>query len=92
MNKIYNSEVWGSYHISSDRLSTRAFDLDNIFKSLQCEKRHCDLKFSKFLLGVHKKSVNFAVLSELGRFPLHFNIVISLVKYWYRLVTFHMNL
>jgi hypothetical protein len=81
---LYNSEVWGSYHISSDRLNTRAFDLDNIFKSLQCEKLH--LKFSNFLLGVHKKSVNFAVLFELGRFPLHFNIVISLVKYWYRLV------
>ena len=87
---LYNSEVWGSYHISSDRLNTRAFDLDNIFKSLQCEKLH--LKFSNFLLGVHKKSVNFAVLFELGRFPLLFNIVISLVKYWYRLVTFQMNL
>jgi hypothetical protein len=55
-----------------------------IFLSLQYEKLH--LKFSKYLLGVHKKSVNFAVLSELGRFPLHFNIVISLVIYWYRLV------
>ena len=65
-------------------MNTRAFDLDNIFKNLQCEKLH--LKFSKFLLGVHKKSVNFAVLSELGRSPLHFNIVISRVKYWYRLV------
>jgi hypothetical protein len=71
---FYNSEVWGSYHISIDRLNTRAFDLDNIFKSLQCEKLH------------HKKSVNFAEFSELGRSPLHFNIVISLVKYWYRLV------
>jgi hypothetical protein len=30
--------------------------------------------------------LHFAVLSELDRFPLHFNIVISLVKYWYRLV------
>jgi hypothetical protein len=75
---LYNSEVWGSYNISSDRLNTRAFDLDKIFKSLQCEKLHL-----KFYLGVHKKSINFAVLSELGRFPLHFNIVISLVKYWH---------
>jgi hypothetical protein len=82
---LYNSEVWGSYNISSDRLNkTRVFDRDNIFKGLQCEKLH--LKFSKFLLGVHKKSVNFTVLSESGRSPLHLNIVISLVKYWYRLV------
>ena len=63
---LYNSEVWGSYNISSDRLNTRAFDLDKIFKSLQCEKLHL-----KFVLGVHKKSVNFTVLSQLGRFPLH---------------------
>ena len=52
---LYNSEVWGSYNtcIPSDRLNTRAFDLDNIFKSFQCEKLHH--KFSKFLLGVHKE-------------------------------------
>ena len=66
---LYNSEVWGSYNMSSDRLNTRVCDLDNILKSLQCEKLH--LKFSKFLLGVHKKSQNFTVLSELGRFRLH---------------------
>ena len=64
---LYNSEVWDSYNISSDRLNTRVFDLDNICKSLQYEKLH--LKFLKFLLGVHKKSVNFTVLSELGRSP-----------------------
>ena len=64
---LCNSEVWGSYNISSDRLNTRVFDLDNIFKSLQCVK--LNLKFKKFLLEVHKKSVNFTVLSELGRFP-----------------------
>ena len=49
---LYNSEVWGSYNIFSNRLNkTRVFDRDNIFKGLQCEKLH--LKFSKCLLGVH---------------------------------------
>ena len=33
---------------------------------------------------VHKKSVNFAVLAELGRFPLHYDILKSLINYWYR--------
>jgi hypothetical protein len=43
--------------------------IDQIFSKLHCEKLH--LKFCKFLLGVHKISTNFAVQSELGRFPLH---------------------
>ena len=32
-----------------------------------------------------RKYHNFAVLSELGRFPLHYDIVRSLIRYWYRL-------
>ena len=34
---------------------------------------------------IHKKATNFAVLSELGRFPLHFDIIKSKIRYWYRL-------
>jgi hypothetical protein len=36
-------------------------------------------------LGLNKKSMNHASLSELGRHPLHYNIVKSLLKYCYRL-------
>ncbi len=79
---LYNSEIWGSYCASNAKLRT-TFDVDNIFKNVQCEKLH--IKFSKFILGVHKKSVNFAVLSELGRFPLYYDIVKSIIRYWYRL-------
>jgi hypothetical protein len=42
-----------------------------------CEKIH--LKFCKFILGVHKRTTNIAVLSELGRFPLYFNIIKVLI-------------
>lgn len=80
---LYNSEVWGSYNVSFKKLSNNSFNPDEFFKNLQCEKLH--LKFSKWVLGVHKKSVNFAVLSELGRFPLHFDILKYLISYWYRL-------
>jgi hypothetical protein len=38
-----------------------------------CEK--FNIKFSKFILGVHKKSSNFAVLGELGRYPLYIIII-----------------
>ena len=34
------------------------------------------LNFCKFILGVHKKKTPiFAVLSELGRFPLYYDII-----------------
>jgi hypothetical protein len=48
-----------------------------------CEKIH--LKFCKFILGVHKRTTNIAVLSVLGRFPLYFNIIKCMLLYWYRL-------
>lgn len=46
-------------------------DLEQIYSKLYSEKMH--QKFGKYILGVHKKAT--AVLSELGRHPLYFNIV-----------------
>jgi hypothetical protein len=50
--------------------------LDQIYLNLEIEKLH--IKFSK-------RATNFATLSELGRFPLHFDIIKSMIRYWYRL-------
>jgi hypothetical protein len=41
--------------------------------------------YSKRVLGVHQKSTNFAVLSELGRFPIHYQIIKQMLGYWHRL-------
>ena len=57
--------------------------LDKVYSNLFCDQLH--IKFCKFILGAHKKSTNFAILSELGRFPLHFDVTNSMIKYWYRL-------
>jgi hypothetical protein len=43
-----------------------------------CEKLY--IKFSKSILGVHKKSSNFAVLGELGRYPLYITIINTILK------------
>ena len=43
------------------------------------------MKFCKLLLGVGKRATNLATLSELGRFPLHFDITKSMIRYWHRL-------
>jgi hypothetical protein len=35
--------------------------------------------------GGYLRTTNIAVLSELGRFPLYFNIIKDMLLYWYRL-------
>lgn len=44
-----------------------------------------NLRYMKYILGVNKKSSNLAVLGELGRFPLYFSVVLSMLKYWFRI-------
>ena len=44
-----------------------------------------DFKYLKYILGINKKSINLAVLSELGRYPLYFSIVLPMLKYWFRI-------
>ncbi len=47
------------------------------------EKVHSS--FCKFVLGVSKFSSNYAVLGELGRFPIEHRIMVSHILYWLRL-------
>ena len=51
-----------------------------IYDKCQAEKLH--LKFCKYILGVHSKATNIAVLSELGRLPSYYKIVKAMVKYY----------
>ena len=44
-----------------------------------------NIKYCKFILGVHKSSSNQAVLGKLGRFPLFIDIIINLFKYYKRI-------
>ena len=43
------------------------------------------MKFMKIALGVNSKAPNFAVRSQLGRFPLDIKIYTAVLKYWNRL-------
>ena len=49
------------------------------------------IKFAKFILGVNRKSTNFAVMSELGRFPFYLDIIKNVLKYWHRLENVDQN-
>ena len=46
------------------------------------------MTFMKIALRVNSKATNFAVRSELGRFPLHIKTYTAMLKYWNRLNDF----
>ena len=37
------------------------------------------------ILGVKKQTSNIACRAEMGRFPLHLEMYVSMIKYWLRL-------
>lgn len=79
---LYNVDVWGVSNIFTKKfLKCETLEIGDCFRNLPCERIH--VKFCKYILCVHRKSTNFAVLSELGRFPLYYDIVILLIKSWY---------
>jgi hypothetical protein len=81
---LYGSEVWGIFNVTSAKLSrTDDIHLNDCYKYFQGETLH--LKFCKSILGLNRKSVNHASLSELGRYPLYYDIVKTILKYCYRL-------
>ena len=79
---LYGSEIWGLFNPFSAKFR-KDKNIINILKNLKCEKLHT--KFCRQILGIHKKASTFGVFSELGRFPLSYNILSSMLNYWYRL-------
>ena len=82
---LYGCEVWGSFDTftSKFRNGFQNICFDHVYSRQKAEMLH--KKFCKFILGVHRKSTNIAVLSELGRLPLYFNVVKAMLKYHNRL-------
>ena len=81
---LYGSEVWGIFNVTSAKLSkTDDIHLNDCYKYFQGETLH--LIFCKSILGLNRKSVNHASLSELGRYPLYYDIIKTILKYCYRL-------
>ena len=79
---LHNSEIWGAYLFRNKQIlcenNELLFDLKNILEDLH-------IKFMKVVLGVHSKTCNLAVRSELGRLPLDIKIFSSVLRYWARL-------
>jgi hypothetical protein len=81
---LYGSEIWDIFNVNNTKLKeTNNIQINDCYKNYKGETLH--LKFCKYILGLNKKSVNHASLSELGRHPLHYDIAKSLLQYCYRL-------
>ena len=68
----YSSEIWGALNPSSPRLRNNV-SMDKIYKDIEPDK--LNTKFCNLVLGVNRKSSNFAVFAELGRHPFYLDIV-----------------
>ena len=67
------SPIWGYFNTLTARFRNESIPLDTVYSKIECEKLH--IKFCKRVLGVHQKSTNSSVISELGRFPVHYQII-----------------
>lgn len=83
---LYGSEIWGVFKTNSaackkDKMGT--FVMDEIYNNNIADKSQ--VRYLKYILGVNRHSSNLAVISETGRYPMYFSIILSIVKYLYRL-------
>ena len=76
---LYCSEI-----LALERLTTQSQDLEQKYESLGAEK--VQLKFCKYLLGVHKSAANNAVRAELCIFPVAIYFLRSSVPFWLHII------
>ena len=60
-----------------------------IYDNYEFEK--VNLKFCKFILGLHQKATNNAVRGDLGRYPLIIPILKQVFKKWMRITSGEVN-
>ena len=87
---MYGSEIWGTCSKSSIFKNSRNdYKLEKAYENVQCDKL-C-LKFYKYILGVHSKTSNIAVMGELGRRSVTEDIICSMLKYYHRIANMDEN-
>ena len=76
---LYCSEVW-----AGERLLSHVGPLEHRYDTLNTER--IQLKFCKFVLGVHKSASNYAARAELGLFPTAIYSLRSCISFWLHIV------
>ena len=82
---LYGSEIWGTVNIQSSKIKKANFTLENLFENFLCDK--LQIKFLKYISKISKQSVNIAVLSEFGRYPLCIKAISNTCNFLQRLLT-----
>ena len=82
---LYGSEIWRTINTLSANVKKDGFSIFDAFGNMPCEKLH--INFLKYVLGVHRKITNFAVMGELGRYPIIIDVFCDTVKYFERLIS-----
>jgi hypothetical protein len=54
-------------------------------RKLTSHTEQSHVKILKYILGVNRKTTNIAVMSELGRYPIYFSVILAMLKYCHRL-------
>jgi hypothetical protein len=80
---LYSSGIWGLFDVTSRITRSKNNVIFNVFQNSKIYK--FNTQFNKYVLGVGKKASNWAVVGELGRYPLYVDIIISMIKYWIHL-------
>ena len=76
---LYGSEIWANPTYRNDQCPNN----NKIWTSLEklpVEKLY--IRYCKFTLGVHSKASNYAVLGELGRYPLYIDVIVHMFNFY----------
>jgi hypothetical protein len=78
----YNSEVWGVNILPHNMKNNEYLSTNNLAKTL-IEGLH--VKFVKMILGLSQKASNWAVMSEVGRYPIAIKVFSAIVKFLFHI-------
>ena len=80
IKRIPQQTIFSTNGFIIKRLHQEERFLFNLSKNMKQENVH--IKFSKFSLGVGKRTTNIAVLGELGRYPLLLEVILNIFRYF----------
>jgi hypothetical protein len=81
---LYCSEVWSLFTLIKEKVNVELKYDSFIPNKVQ-------MKYAKYILGVHKSATHIAVLAELGLYPLSIAALKSSVIYWIHLLNSKYN-
>ena len=76
---LYGCEIWGALPNLKAPTQGSVGKLISKYELTPVEKLH--VKYCKYALGVHNRSTNYAILGELGRYPILIDIVGQMLKF-----------